>query len=118
MSISEFSHVLDVLLEFLLIGDFPAEHLAISVRFLALLMHEAPQREYSPLYSAISDTRIPDTSRLIQGCAAQCFNSFANREMFSDGPVHLRLQVLDFILEHCSERVSRLSSSSSYSHLS
>ncbi|KAF9014945.1 Urb2/Npa2 family-domain-containing protein [Cyathus striatus] len=44
----------------------------------------------------------------IQTFAMQCLGAFVNNPLFTAGPVLLRLEVLDFVAQHCSERPSAL----------
>jgi hypothetical protein len=48
-----------------------------------------------------------DTLKHTQHFAAQCIGVFIDHDVFTDGPLHLRLQALEFVLRHCSERVSK-----------
>lgn len=45
------------------------------------------------------------TLKVIQVFTTRILNLFASDPMFSSGPLSLRLRTLDFVAQHCSERV-------------
>lgn len=46
-----------------------------------------------------------DTLKTMQHFVTRCIAIFADRNTFTDGPLSLRVQVLEFVARHCSDRV-------------
>lgn len=49
----------------------------------------------------------PDTLKVVQNFTTQFLNVFVGNSIFSTGPLHLRHEVLTFIAQCCSDRVSK-----------
>jgi hypothetical protein len=87
----EFSHALELIVEALSSShDDSEKDLACSIRLSILLMHNAPEGAF----------------RVVQGHTNKILNLFVNRSIFSVGPMKLRLQVLEFVSQLCSDLVS------------
>jgi len=93
-SVSDFSHILDLCLESLSSSQVSPLDLTCLVHLSTILLREAPQ----------------GSLKVNQGFMTHCINRFANYSPFYQGCLALRLQVLDFIAQHCSERSALLRS--------
>jgi hypothetical protein len=88
---TEFAHVLELLAEDLSTTRRGSEdHLACLTHLSVVALRQTPQ----------------GTFKHVQDFASRCLNVFANRSVFSTGSLELRVQVLEFVSQHCSDRVS------------
>ncbi|TFK41397.1 Urb2/Npa2 family-domain-containing protein [Crucibulum laeve] len=92
LSPSQFAHVLGLVSESLITIRDSQNILTHLVHLSAVLLHEHPQ----------------STLKHMQTFMTKCLNAFANNDVFINGPVKLRLQVLKFISQHCSDRPAAL----------
>ncbi|KAF5377547.1 hypothetical protein D9615_005195 [Tricholomella constricta] len=83
LSASEFAHILELSSESLNSHCSPEEHTDL-LQISAVLLRDHPQG--------------------IQPSLNYCINAFAGWHGLIDGPIELRLEVLNFVAQHCSER--------------
>ncbi|RDB29584.1 hypothetical protein Hypma_015277 [Hypsizygus marmoreus] len=89
LSVSEFTHVLEVISESLENTTSQSPEVCTRlVQLSAVLMREHPQGALKPM----------------QNFSSQLINVFAGWNWLIDGPVELRVQTLGFLVQHCAER--------------
>ncbi|KAF5337392.1 hypothetical protein D9611_003253 [Ephemerocybe angulata] len=94
LSPASFEHVLS-LLEEAISKDSNASTMATDLVHLAsVLLRDHP----------------PNTLRIMQAFFTSCLDIFTNHEEFTAGAVELRIQTLDIVVQHCSERPAALRS--------
>ncbi|KAH0838582.1 hypothetical protein J3R83DRAFT_6903 [Lanmaoa asiatica] len=94
LSVEDFSHLLDVLADGIGGSGLRVGQRERLIRLGKVMLHDAPQ----------------GTLKVIQNFATRCFNLFADREELYGGPSHLKMQYLEFIARHCSDRPAAIRS--------
>lgn len=106
MSVEDFSHLLDVLAEGIGGSGLRVGQRERLIRLGKVMLHDAPQGRFDPKVKfACYRQTFTGTLRVIQNFATRCFNLFVDREEIYAGSSHLKMQYLEFIAGHCSDRV-------------
>lgn len=92
LSPSDFSHALDFIYESLTSSQTSTQDLIPLIQLAMILLRDHP----------------PNTLKPIQHFATRCVAIFADRSIFTDGTVPLRVHVLEFVARHCSDRSAGL----------
>lgn len=90
----DYSYTLDLVLESLSPSSLPVDKLAIVVHLANLLLKSNPQY----------------TLGHMQSFSTQCLNTFSDNSTFMCNSAALRLSILEFVAQHCSERPAILRS--------
>lgn len=106
LSPSHFSYILDLVGEGLTIPSTSEDSLAHLIELSILLLHNHPQGRHV-ICPMSCNWHFVGTLKSIQNHTTQCLHTFAGRSLFTEGLVSLRIQVLEFIVQHCSDRVCK-----------
>lgn len=107
LPLEDYTHLLTLVSESLAdLTHMPPDRLLQMVHLAALLLHEHPSRESLQVEDIHILTILSIDSLVhVQKFATSCINTFTEYPTFVDGPVELRLQVLDMIAQHCTDQV-------------
>ena len=121
LALEDYVHLLSLVAESLADPKHvPPSRLSHIVRLAALLLHEHPSRQFSRFNNKCRNaflTFMIDSLVHVQKFATSCINIFTEYPVFVGGPVVLRLQVLDTIVQHCSDQVRIHCNTSTYKPL-
>ncbi|EAU93316.2 hypothetical protein CC1G_08629 [Coprinopsis cinerea okayama7 len=92
LSPESYGHVLELIGEGLSKASISQDALEDLIHLASVFLREHPQ----------------NTLKLTQSFVTTCINAFNGNEVYVDGPVELRLQVLSLLNQHCSERPAAL----------
>lgn len=103
----EFSSLLEFCSASLAGEGLSSQDLACVVHLSTLLLSETPQGNCLFLGRDCSSLNMTPlgTLKIVQGFTTNCLNLFAGHPLFHAGPLPLRLEVLAFTVQHCSDRV-------------
>jgi hypothetical protein len=108
LSPSDFSHSLDFIYESLASNQTSTQEFTPLIQLTMILLRDhPPSMSLNNFVFCCVELNISiDTLKHIQGFATRCVAVFADRNIYTDGPLPLRIQALEFVARHCSDRVS------------
>lgn len=102
----DYSHALGLLAESLSSRSLATEKLEHTLHLSILLLKEHPQRKFNQFREQlILIPHSPDTLKYMQAFVTECLNTLAGSRELTTCAVSLRLLTLEFVVQHCSERV-------------
>ncbi|KAL4077700.1 Urb2/Npa2 family-domain-containing protein [Scleroderma citrinum] len=94
LSLAEFSHLLVVLAEGIEDSGLHVHQSQRLIRLSMVLLHDAPQ----------------GTLKVVQNFVTRCLNAFTGKPCLYEGPSEMKIDCLELIMRHCSDRPAALRS--------